>query len=354
MKKVHVSSKKWLWVFAILLILIVYLGTQAYYHLIYQGIVEKITFQSGDITLSGVLVKPTTPGPHPGIVLLHGSGQQTYNKWFYRIHTNEFVRQGFVVLSFDKRGSGHSGGDLRTATFQDLINDGLAAVSFLRSQPDINPDQIGLFGVSESGWFTPEVATKDGNIAFIVNRVGPPLSWKETVLFEFRNDLIDNGISEADIEDALSLQSRIWQFYIDSAGNESHANGPVRDEINALIADMQKRPGLKDFFGPLSEYDAEAYVVRASKYAYDPYPFLSKTDVPMLYIMAGKDINVPTEASVHLLEKLKQEQNKDITIKIYPDSGHYLYRWDWLPLEGLYVPGYLDLIGNWSAEQIKQ
>jgi len=348
------SASKWLWVSGILLILLIVMGSQAYNHLLYHGVVEKVTFQSGDITLSGVLVKPTTPGPHPGIILLHGSGQQTYNKWFYRIHTNEFVRQGFAVLSFDKRGSGDSDGNLRMATFQDLINDSLAAVSFLRSQPDISPDQIGLFGVSESGWFAPEVAAKDGKIAFIVNRVSPPLSWRETVLFEVRNDLLADGISETDVEDALSLQSRIWQFYIDSTGNESYANGPERDEINALITDMQKRPGFKDFFSPLPEYDAEAYAVRASKYTYDPYPFLSEIDIPMLYIMAGKDINVPTEASVRFLEKLKQEQNKDIMIKIYPEAGHYLYRWEWLPLEGLYVPGYLDLIGNWAAEQIKQ
>ena len=352
MKKSRVSSK-WLWILGMLLLPLIYMGSQAYYHLLYHGIVENVTFQSGDITLSGVLVRPATQGPHPGIVLLHGSGQQTHDKWYYRIHTNEFVRKGFAVLSFDKRGSGSSGGNLQAASFQDLVSDGLAAVSFLRSQPDINPDQIGLFGVSESGWFTPEIAAKDGNMAFIVNRVSPPLSWRETVSFEIRNDALKAGIPENDIEDALSLQSRIWQFYIDSAGNASYANGPERDEINALITDMQKRPRLNDFFNPVAEYEAEAYAVRASKYTYDPYPFLLEIDIPMLYIMAGKDVNVPTEASVNLLEKLKQEQNKNITIKTYPDASHYLYRWDWLPLEGLYIPGYSDLIGSWAAEQIR-
>jgi len=353
MNKVRISSKR-IWVTGVLLIVLIYMGAQAYSHLFYHGVVENVTFQSGDITLSGVLVKPTTPGPHPGIVLLHGAGQQTHNKWFYRIHTNEFVRQGFAVLSFDKRGSGDSGGDLSTATFQDLINDGLAAVAFLRAQPDVIPDQIGLFGVSESGWFTPEIALIDGDIAFIVNRAGPPLSWRKTVLFEVKNDALKAGISEADIEDVLSLQSRIWQFYIDSSGNESSANGLERDAINSLIADMQNRPGADDFFGPLPEYDARAYAVRASKYSYDPYPFLTEIDVPMLYVMAGRDINVPTETSIALLERIKLEQDKDITIKTFPESGHYFYRWDWFPLEGLYVPGYLEIIGDWTKEQIKQ
>lgn len=353
MKMIRVSSR-WLRVSGILLfVLLAYVGSQAYYHLLYHGVVENVTFQSGDIKLAGVLVKPSTPGPHPGIVLLHGAGQQTHDKWYYRIHTNVFVRQGFAVLSFDKRGSSDSGGDLQTATFQDLINDGVSAVAFLRSRPDVIPNQIGLFGVSESGWFTPEIAAIDGDIAFIVNRASSPLSWRNTVLFEVRNDALAAGISEADIEDVLSLQSRIWQFYVDVVGDEFHANGPERDAINALVADLQKRAGAKDFFSPLAEYDAEAYAVRASKYSYDPHPFLTEIDVPMLYVMAGKDINVPTGASVALLEQLKLDFNKNITIQTFPEAGHYLYRWDWLPLEGIYVLGYLNLIGSWASEQIK-
>ncbi len=73
----------------------------------------------------------------------------------------------------------------------------------------------------------------------------------------------------------------------------------------------------------------------------------------MLYIMAGKDVNVPFEPSVALLEVLKLDLNKDITIRVYPEAGHYLYQWKVFPLEGAYVSGYLDLIGTWAAEQIR-
>ena len=101
-----------LWIpVGLLLVLLAYAGSSAYYHLVYAGVAEKVTIQSGDTQLAGMLVKPDTPGPHPAIVLLHNSGPQTYNKWYYRIHTNVFVRQGFAVLSYDQRGSGGSEGD---------------------------------------------------------------------------------------------------------------------------------------------------------------------------------------------------------------------------------------------------
>ena len=323
------------------------------YHLVYAGIAEEVTFHSGDVQLAGILVRPDTPGPHPGVILFHGAGSnQPYTKWNYRIHTNVFLRQGFAVLSFTKRGAENSGIDYRTVTFQDLISDGVAAVNFLRSQPDINPDQIGLLGVSESGWFTPEIAQTAGDIAFIVNRVSPPLPWTTTVLYELENEAIEAGISEADIKEILALQARVYQFYIDAAVDESVANGPERDEINTELAEMQKRH--EDFLASaLLEYDSNVYTVLASKYAYDPYPFLTEIDVPMLYVMAGKDVNVPFDQSIALLEQLRDDFHKDITIEVYPDAGHDLVRWDWFPLEGFYVPGYLDLIGTWAVKQIK-
>jgi dienelactone hydrolase len=325
------------------------------YHLVYAGIVENATIQSNNTQLSGVLVRPATPGPHPGIVLLHGAGSnQTYGKWYYRIHTNVYLRQGFAVLSYTKRGSGDSGIDYQTVSFQNLIDDGVAAVNFLRNRPDIIPDQIGLMGVSESGWFSPEIAAKAGDIAFIVNRVSPPLPWRTTVLFEFKNELMVEGFSGTELDEILQLQSRIWQFYIDAAENESIANGPERDAINTILADTRNRPGGEDIFdGILPEYNAEEYITRASKYSYDPYPFLKQINAPILYILAGKDVNIPFDQSVTFLEKLKFEHNKDITIQVYPEAGHYLYRWDWFPIEGYYVPGYLDLIGSWAAGKIK-
>ena len=348
---------KWNWILAaLLLVLLGYVGSQVYQHLVYHGNVEHVTFQSGDIQLAGVLVKPSTPGPHPGIVLLHGSGSnQTYGQSYFRIHTNVFVRQGFAMLAYDKRGSGGSGGNHGTATFQDLVNDAAAGVASLRSRSDVIPDQIGLLGSSESGWFTPEIATTVSDIAFIVNRVSPPLPWMTTVLFEVKNDALAAGASETELQETLRLQARIWQFHIDAAADESVSNGPEREAINALLADMQKRPRVKDFFvRVLEEYDPELYSAWASKVSYDPYPFLTEIDIPMLYIMAGKDVNVPFEPSVALLEQLKVELKKNITIKAYPEAGHSLFDWKGFPLEGAYVSGYLNLIGTWAAEQIKQ
>lgn len=354
MRKALFTSKRFWMLVGLLLVILASIGSIVYFNLSYQGVAEYVTFSNGEINLAGVLVRPKTNGNHPAIVLLHGSGEQTYNKWYYRIHTNAFLRQGFAVLSYDKRGSGNSDGDLSAATYSDLINDAIAAVTFLRNQSDIIPEQIGLLGVSESGWLTPEIAARDGKIAFIVNRASSPLPWTTTVLFEVKNDLKHDGISEATLESVLQLQTDIWKFYMNSAVDESTANGPERDRINGLISEMQNHSETKGLFNPLPDYDKTTYTFRASRYSYNPQPFLEKIDIPMLYVLAGHDINIPFEESVAYLEQLKSGVHKNITLQSYPEAGHYLYRWNAIPIEGLYVPDYLNLIASWSATQISE
>lgn len=322
-------------------------------HLVYAGIIEEVTIPNGDIELSGVFVKPDTPGPHPVIIMLQGSGtRQTHNKWHYNIHGNVFLREGIAVLAYDKRGQGDSGGDHPTATFADWVSDGLAAVEYLRSRSDVDPDQIGLFGVSESGWFTPEIAATDGNIAFILQRVSTPLTWTNTVLWEVEMEARSRGLTKAEVEAILDLKAREWQYIVDTAHDTSLASGPERDALNAAMVEMQNHEVMSEFFAPeMLPYDPDVYAYRAQKYAYDPMPFLQEIDVPMLYVLGGLDVNIPYEATKLLLEELI-EQGKPIEIEVFPEANHYMYRWEAFPLEGLYQEGYLELLGSWTAKQV--
>ncbi len=178
----------------------------------------------------------------------------------------------------------------------------------------------------------------------------------ETIIHEIRMDAKAEGFTEKEIEeDIVPLTQRIWQFYVDVANDTSIANGPERNGINEAQSEMNKHDRLKKWFlfSSMSEYDPKLYASVGSNFSYNPLPYLREIDVPMVYIMAGKDVNIPTKSIVAFLTKFKQEANKDITIKVYPDADHYLYRWNALPIEGLYESGYLDFLSTWAKNQIK-
>ena len=69
---------------------------------------EDVTFRNGDVELHGTLSIPVGPGPHPAVVLVHGSGAATRRIGFF---TSIYERLGIATLSVDKRGAGESTGN---------------------------------------------------------------------------------------------------------------------------------------------------------------------------------------------------------------------------------------------------
>ncbi len=349
-------GKKWLRRVAgiaasLLLLILGWLGFTFYYHIVWGGETERVRFQSGDLSLAGLLVKPDGDTQHPAVVILHGSGRAagTHDHPGYRIHVNALLRKGLAVLVYDKRGTGDSEGDVSTAGYNDFVQDAVAAVGFLRSREDIDPRRIGLLGSSEGGWLAPEVATVAGDMAFVINRCGPPIPWAETVLFEIANDLRVEGVEEDVIQEALGVTARRWKYFVDAADDSAVAMGTERDAINAETAMIRRKLGsaASRLAGLLPDYDSERYARLASNFSYDPTPFLRGLDVPMLWVFGENDINVPTARSVAVLDRLKNERDHDITVKVYHSVGHSLMTWTGV-LNAGYVGDYLDLIGNWA------
>lgn len=338
---------------SLLVLALGFLGFTFFYHIAWGGKTEKVTFKSGDLTIAGLLVKSDGVAPQPAVVILHGSGRDagTHDHPGYRVHVNAFVRKGLSVLVYDKRGTGDSEGDFSGAGYDDFVQDALAAVQFLRSREDIDALHIGLLGRSEGGWLTPEVAIVARDIAFVINSCGPPLPWDETVLFEIANDLRVGGVDPDVIQKALGIAARRWKYFVDVTRDSAMVVGSERDSINAELAAIRRELGASASRLPASvpEYDPELYARLASNVSYDPSPFLRQLEVPMLWVFGENDINVPMARSVAVLEQLKSDFDRDITVNVYPGVGHSLMTWKGLANAG-YVDGYLDFIGTWARE----
>jgi len=61
------------------------------------------------------------------------------------------AQAGFASLRFDFCGSGESDGEFRDVTLRGEIADGRATVAFLRRQAGIDPERVGLLGLSLGG-----------------------------------------------------------------------------------------------------------------------------------------------------------------------------------------------------------
>lgn len=112
---------------------------------------ESVHFASGNLVLAGTLLLPFGRPRYPAVFLFHGSGPQGRDlataRWF--------AEQGFAALTYDKRGVGGSTGDFQAGPFMDVCDDGLAAVVYLKSRKEIDSLHIGVWGMSQGGWWGP-------------------------------------------------------------------------------------------------------------------------------------------------------------------------------------------------------
>ena len=339
------------WSFALLAALAIFNITR---YLVFWSPTEEVTFRGGSFEMSGMLVKPSEEGRFPAVIVLHGSGPESLGGPSYKAIANTLVRSGFAVLLYDKRGVGNSGGDFETALYSDFVEDAIAAVRYLRARHDVDADRIGLFGNSESGWFTPEIAYRSGNIAFVFNRVGSPLPWIDTVLWEVRNEFLEAGIAESDLDKLLDVTKRRWTYYLEAGLDPALADSPERDAINTELKTLRDTVPLADQVLPeqVRPYEMEFYANFAADASYDPGPFLKAIDVPTYYAFGETDVNVPTVQSVEFIEVLREEYDKNVSYSVFDGVGHPLANWTGVLTAG-YVPRYLEIVESWTVEQVR-
>jgi alpha/beta superfamily hydrolase len=90
--------------------------------------------------------------PTPAVVLFHGfTGHRMEAHGIFVKCSRALAKAGIASLRFDFYGSGESDGEFREMTLRGEIADGRAAVDFLRGQAGIDPERVGLLGLSLGG-----------------------------------------------------------------------------------------------------------------------------------------------------------------------------------------------------------
>lgn len=117
----------------------------------------------------GMLHVPDGAKKFPAVVMCHGfTGNRIETHRLFVKAARRFAADGIATLRFDFRGSGESEGDFEQATVSSEIEDALAALAFLREQPEVDDERIGLVGLSLGGCVSAYAAVRDGRVKALV------------------------------------------------------------------------------------------------------------------------------------------------------------------------------------------
>ena len=129
---------------------------------------EPMTIPSNGFSLAGTLSKPAqaSAAQLPAVVLVGGSGPTDRDGLAFGIPilgqlAGALADAGFIVVRYDKRGIGQSGGRAESASLADYAEDVRAAVKLLADRKDVDPKRIAVVGHSEGGLVALMAAAKE-------------------------------------------------------------------------------------------------------------------------------------------------------------------------------------------------
>lgn len=91
---------------------------------------KRITFISNTCTLVGNLVEPFTTIKQVGVLILHGAGKSSKER--FRELQEILMSQGYISLAFDFHGVGESEGKFEDGTLSNRLKDAQAALEELQ------------------------------------------------------------------------------------------------------------------------------------------------------------------------------------------------------------------------------
>lgn len=126
-----------------------------------------VTIVGAGVTLGGYLFRPETTDARPAIIVLHGwQTAGTNGAATVEARARRYAEEGYIALALAMRGWPPSGGadDCGLRQPEDVA----AVVAWMRRQPGVLPDRVGLVGFSQGGQVALLAAARDAGVRAVV------------------------------------------------------------------------------------------------------------------------------------------------------------------------------------------
>ncbi len=238
----------------------------------------------------------------PAVVLVAGSGPLDRDSVAYGVPVlgqlaGQLADAGFLVVRYDKRGVGQSGGRAESATLAEYAEDVLSVVKWLRKQKDVDDKRVTVVGHSEGGAVALLAAGRTKDIKAVVSIAAPGVPGHELVLEQQRSALETLKISDEEKERRVALQKQIMNAVLTGEGWEG---------VPEALRKQADTPWFRSLLG------------------FDPAAAMKRVRQPLLIVHGELDRQVPIANAELLNGFAMQRKNGTASLVLVPGINHLL------------------------------
>jgi pimeloyl-ACP methyl ester carboxylesterase len=266
---------------------------------------ESVRIAANGFNLAATVTRPPAPAAAlPAVVLIGGSGPADRDGVVAGVPVigqvaRALVDAGYLVVRYDKRGIGQSGGRPETATLHDYAEDARAVVNYLRKErKDVDDDRIAVVGHSEGAWVALQLAANTDDVKAVVLVAAASGSGGALVLEQQQHLLAQIKAPEAERQAKADLQTRI------------NAAATGRGSWEGIPEDLRRQADIPWF---------------ASFLAFEPARVLKDTRQPILIEQGELDRQVAAHHADALAELARARRRKAaVDVVKVPGVNHLL------------------------------
>jgi len=265
-----------------------------------------VTIPANGFNLAGTLTTPPTVAGrlrYPAVLLVGGTSPADRDQIIGGVPVfaqlaKMLADSGHVVLRYDRRGTGQSGGRTDTATLADYADDASAAARWLKERDDVDKRHIVVAGHMDGGPVALLAAAKGNDIDGVVTIDAAGASGADLILLQQQKLLEEMKLTDADRDARIELQKKIQTAVVTGSGWEG------------IPAPMRRQADTPWFKSVLT---------------YEPAAVLAKVKQPILILHADLDRAVPPSEADRLGELAKARKKAPPSAVVHlPDLTHVL------------------------------
>jgi len=244
---------------------------------------SDVSIAANGFNLAGTLTLPPTVAGrlrHPAVLLVGGASPADRDQVLGGVPVftqlaRALADAGDIVLRYDRRGSGQSGGRTESATLADYADDAVSAVKWLAGRDDVDKHRIVVVGHMDGGPVALLAAAANKDIDGVITIDAAGASGADLILLQQQKLLDDLKLTDADRQARIDMQKKIQAAVVNGAGWEG-------------VPPAMRRQADTPWF--------------RSVLTYDPAKVLPKVRQPILILHGDLDSSVPPSEADRLAE----------------------------------------------------